>query len=150
MCPVFVRYRFLRNHLTKSDETLHALFTLPKDDVRPKKNFDFSKKKIRQKKFFKNFSKIFKFSLLSISRKKKFRFHPFCDFFPIYFFGRFREKKISISSIWCNLLKFKIIRFFCQNEVIQKNFKVYLIKVNKKFSSNRITLNWGTEFDVIR
>ena len=45
VCPVFVRYRFLQNHWTEFDETLHALFTLP-DDVK------------NAKKIFKKFSKI--------------------------------------------------------------------------------------------
>ena len=53
-----VRYRFLRNHLTDFDETLHALYTLSKDDVRPKKY------RFREKKISKNFSKFFKFSPL--------------------------------------------------------------------------------------
>ena len=34
-CVSSVRYQFLRNHLTDFDKTLHALYTLPKDDVRP-------------------------------------------------------------------------------------------------------------------
>ena len=32
-----VRYRFLRNPLTEFDETLHELYTLPKNDKRNKK-----------------------------------------------------------------------------------------------------------------
>ena len=56
MCVSSVRYRFLRNPLTEFDETLHALYTLPKNDVRPKK--------FRFRKFFSNFF----FNFMKIAR----------------------------------------------------------------------------------
>ena len=50
---MFVLYRFLQNHWTEFDETLHALFTLPDDVKNAKKNFRFHEKNFQ--KFFKKF-----------------------------------------------------------------------------------------------
>ena len=80
VCPVFVRYRFLQNHWTEFDETLHALSTLPDNVKNAELIFGIAKKK----NLFRVFSELFRTRLFGrldrfrqtlSSHKKSRKFH---------------------------------------------------------------------------
>ena len=81
VCPLCVRYRFLRNRLTEFDETLHALVTLPDDVKNAKKKIRFREKNFHEKK---NFQKFFGF------------FRIFTNNFPV----KKVCQKVRLSKSW--------------------------------------------------